>query len=44
MSSRYRTYILIVLMITNAVNFIDRQVISILAPSIKSDLALSSVC
>lgn len=41
MSNRYRTYILIVLMITNAVNFIDRQVISILAPSIKSDLALS---
>ena len=41
MSNRYRTYILIVLMITNAVNFIDRQEISILAPSIKADLALS---
>ena len=41
MSNSYRTYILIVLMVTNAVNFIDRQVISILAPSIKADLALS---
>lgn len=41
MSNRYRAYILIVLMITDAVNFVDRQVISILAPSIKADLVLS---
>jgi MFS family permease len=37
----YRYYVLIVLVIVNTVNFIDRQVISILAPAIKSDLLLS---
>jgi len=40
-SNLYRYYILGVLVIVNTVNFIDRQVISILAPAIKADLVLS---
>ena len=41
MSNLYRYYILIVLVLVNTVNFVDRQVISILAPAIKADLVLS---
>ena len=41
MSNLYRYYILMVLVILNTVNFIDRQIISILAPAIKADLGLS---
>jgi len=40
-SNLYRYYILLVLVLVNTVNFIDRQVISILAPAIKADLTLS---
>ena len=41
MSNSQRYYILFVLVIVNTVNFIDRQVIAILAPHIKEDLMLS---
>jgi predicted MFS family arabinose efflux permease len=40
-SARYRHYVLFILTITYAFNFIDRQLISILQESIKQDLALS---
>lgn len=39
-SSRYRTYVLIILTIVYAFNFIDRQIIGILSPFIKADLGL----
>lgn len=41
MSNLYRYYILIVLVVVNTINFIDRQVVSILAPLIKEDLVLT---
>ncbi|MBF8270250.1 MAG: MFS protein [Gammaproteobacteria bacterium] len=41
MTNLYRYYIVIVLVLVNTVNFIDRQVVSILAPAIKADLVLS---
>lgn len=41
MGNSYRYYILIVLVIVNTVNFIDRQILSILAPLIKEELVLS---
>ena len=41
MSNLYRYYVLMVLVLVNTVNFIDRQVISILAPAIKADLMIS---
>lgn len=41
-ASLYRTYVLFVLVLVNTVNFIDRQVVGILAPSIQEDLSLSN--
>ena len=38
---RYRTYVLIMLTVVYAFNFIDRQIIGILSPFIKDDLGLS---
>lgn len=38
---RYRTYVLIVLTVVYAFNFIDRQIIGILSPFIKEDLGLN---
>lgn len=40
-SRRYRNYVLGVLTLVYAVNFIDRQLLSILQESIKVDLGLS---
>lgn len=40
-SSRYRNYVLVILTVSYAFNFIDRQLISILQESIKQDLALT---
>jgi len=40
-SGRYRAYVLGLLMLIYAVNFLDRQVISILAPSLKSAMSLT---
>ena len=40
-SKRYRRYVLGVLTLVYAVNFIDRQLLSILQESIKTDLGLS---
>ena len=37
----YRTYVLILLMIIYAVNFLDRQVVTIIAPYLKADLGVS---
>lgn len=37
----YRYYVLLLLMVMYAFNFLDRQVITILAPSLKADLGLS---
>lgn len=39
-SQRYRTYVLIILTMVYAFNFIDRQIIGILSPLIKEDLGL----
>lgn len=39
-SSRYRTYVLLILTLVYAFNFIDRQIIGILSPLIKEDLGL----
>lgn len=39
--SVYRWYVLALLMIIYAVNFIDRQIVTILAPYLKADLGLS---
>ena len=39
-SQRYRTYVLIILTLVYAFNFIDRQIIGILSPLIKQDLGL----
>ena len=39
--SGYRWYVLAVLMLIYAFNFLDRQIITILAPSLKADLGLS---
>jgi MFS family permease len=39
-SNAYRTYVLIILTIVYAFNFIDRQIIGILSPFIKADLGL----
>ncbi|MCV2885214.1 MFS transporter [Aestuariibacter sp. AA17] len=39
-SKHYRTYVLIVLTLVYAFNFIDRQIIGILSPFIKEDLGL----
>lgn len=40
-NNAYRTYVLVVLALVYAVNFIDRQLVSILQESIKLDLGLS---
>lgn len=40
-SSRYRTYVLIILTLVYAFNFVDRQIIGILSPFIKADLGLN---
>ncbi|MDP6027744.1 MAG: MFS transporter, partial [Pseudomonadales bacterium] len=40
-STEYRRYILGVLVVVYVFNFIDRQILAILAPSIKLDLLLS---
>lgn len=40
-SGAYRTYVLIILTLIYAINFLDRQVINILAESIKRDLNIS---
>jgi len=40
-SSRYATYTLTVLIVVYVLNFLDRQVIAILAPEIKRDLGIS---
>jgi MFS family permease len=40
-SERYRYYVLGVLMLVYALNFIDRQLITILAPDLKRDLGIS---
>lgn len=40
-SSRYRTYVLAMLVVVYTFNFIDRQILSILAPAIKADLGLT---
>ena len=38
---RYAKYVLVVLLIVYVFNFIDRQIISILAEEIKADLGIS---
>lgn len=40
-SKKYRTYVLLVLTLVYAFNFIDRQIIGILSPFIKADLGLN---
>lgn len=40
-SGRYRIYVLAVLLLVYTFNFIDRQILGILAPAIKADLNLS---
>ena len=40
-NSRYARYVLVVLMLVYLFNFIDRQILSILAEEIKADLGLS---
>lgn len=40
-NKRYRTYVLLVLTLVYAFNFIDRQIIGILSPFIKADLGLN---
>ncbi|GAB2683431.1 MFS transporter [Aliiglaciecola sp. 3_MG-2023] len=39
-SSKYRMYVLVILTLVYAFNFIDRQIIGILSPMIKADLGL----
>lgn len=41
-SKRYRTYVLLLLTLVYGFNFIDRQIVGILAPWIQSDLNLTS--
>ena len=41
-SRRYRNYVLFVLTLVYAFNFIDRQIIGILSPFIKADLGLDA--
>ena len=40
-STRYRAYVMFILVVVYTFNFIDRQIIGILAVPIKADLALS---
>ncbi|NND60464.1 MAG: MFS transporter [Gammaproteobacteria bacterium] len=40
-SSRYRAWVMFMLVLVYTFNFIDRQIVSILAPAIKTDLGLS---
>ncbi|MGF1543824.1 MAG: spinster family MFS transporter [Parvularculaceae bacterium] len=42
-SGRYRAYVLFILVVVYAFNFIDRQIVGILAVPIKADLGLSDV-
>ncbi len=41
MSNCYRAYVLFILMLTYTFNFVDRQIITILAPYLKADLGIS---
>jgi MFS family permease len=41
-SAAYRYYVVIILVLVNTVNFIDRQAISILAPSIQEEFQISN--
>ena len=40
-SKRYRTFLLLLLTLVYGFNFIDRQIVGILAPFIQADLGLS---